>query len=221
MVHEALPCPFVGLLVSAHPEMAILPDIFVARKILSSKYQPYAPQGYFLRGVCGKIFHAPRSRPNFPISGWALVRELFGGFVAAAIDPGDFFRFVQSKNDIAELFVVVTGLFPDLRNADSAAVVRDDFQNPFRSVLGSFSGASGGHPPISGGKCPDEFFQAVEPPVDIVDVPFGGNVVIVHEKLDHGIKAYRFAFSLCHPLLLGVHRCGTLLLSQLPALGSV
>jgi hypothetical protein len=48
---------------SAHPEMTHSPDIFVARKILSSKYQPYA---------CGKIFRAPRSRPNFPISGWAL-----------------------------------------------------------------------------------------------------------------------------------------------------
>ncbi|VTR67116.1 hypothetical protein DESC_590031 [Desulfosarcina cetonica] len=45
--------------------MANLHDIHVPRKILSSKYQPYA---------CGKIFRAPRSRPNFPISGWALVR---------------------------------------------------------------------------------------------------------------------------------------------------
>jgi hypothetical protein len=35
---------------SAHPEMANLPDIGVARKILSSKYQPY---------VSGKIFQAP------------------------------------------------------------------------------------------------------------------------------------------------------------------
>jgi hypothetical protein len=34
----------------AHPEMANFPDISVARKILSSAYQPYA---------CGKIFHAP------------------------------------------------------------------------------------------------------------------------------------------------------------------
>jgi len=40
--------------------MANLPDIFVARKILSSKYQLY---------VCGKIFRAPRSRPNSPIHG--------------------------------------------------------------------------------------------------------------------------------------------------------
>ncbi|WP_319524349.1 hypothetical protein [uncultured Desulfosarcina sp.] len=47
-------------LASVHPEMANLPDIFVARKILSSKYQPY---------VCGKIFRAPRSQPNLPISG--------------------------------------------------------------------------------------------------------------------------------------------------------
>jgi glucose-1-phosphate adenylyltransferase len=45
----------------AHPEMANLPDIFVALKINSSEYQPYA---------CGLIFRAPRSRPNFPISGW-------------------------------------------------------------------------------------------------------------------------------------------------------
>jgi hypothetical protein len=160
MVHEALPCPFVGL----------------------------------------------------------LVGELFGGFVAAAVDPGDFFRFVQSKNDIAELFVVVTGLFPDLRDADSTAAFCDDFQDPFRSVLGGLAGVSGGCPPVSGGKRPDEFFQAVEPPVEIVDIPFGGNVVIVHEKLDHRIEAYRFAFSLCHPFLQGDHRCGTLLLSRLPTL---
>jgi hypothetical protein len=31
--------------VSVHPEMATSPDIFVARKILSSKYQPFAPKG--------------------------------------------------------------------------------------------------------------------------------------------------------------------------------
>ncbi len=37
-------------LFSAHPEMANLPDLGVARKILSSEYQPYA---------CGKIFRAP------------------------------------------------------------------------------------------------------------------------------------------------------------------
>jgi len=43
--------------------MANSPDIFVARKILSSKYLPYD---------CGKIFRAPRSQPNFPISGWTL-----------------------------------------------------------------------------------------------------------------------------------------------------
>jgi hypothetical protein len=35
---------------SAHPEMTLLPDIGVARKILSSEYQLYA---------CGKIFRAP------------------------------------------------------------------------------------------------------------------------------------------------------------------
>jgi hypothetical protein len=45
------------LLTSAHPEMANLPDIFVARKILSLEYQPYAS---------GKIFRTPRSRPNLP-----------------------------------------------------------------------------------------------------------------------------------------------------------
>lgn len=39
--------------------MANLPDIGVAQKILSLKYQPYAPQGHFLRGVSGKIFRAP------------------------------------------------------------------------------------------------------------------------------------------------------------------
>jgi hypothetical protein len=48
--------------------MANSPDIFVARKILSSKYQPYD---------YGKIFRAPRSRPNFPISGWALSRPIW------------------------------------------------------------------------------------------------------------------------------------------------
>jgi hypothetical protein len=35
---------------SIHPEMTNFPDIGVARKILSSEYQPYA---------CGKIFRAP------------------------------------------------------------------------------------------------------------------------------------------------------------------
>ena len=46
--------------------MANLPDTCVALKILSSKYQIYA---------CGKIFRAPPSRPNFPVSGWTLSRE--------------------------------------------------------------------------------------------------------------------------------------------------
>jgi hypothetical protein len=36
--------------------MANSPDIFVARKILSSKYQPYAPQGHFLRATAVKFF---------------------------------------------------------------------------------------------------------------------------------------------------------------------
>jgi hypothetical protein len=36
--------------IGAHPEMANLPDTGVVRKILSSKYQPYA---------CGKIFRTP------------------------------------------------------------------------------------------------------------------------------------------------------------------
>ena len=31
-----------AFLFSAHPEMVILPDLCVARKILSSEYQPYA-----------------------------------------------------------------------------------------------------------------------------------------------------------------------------------
>ena len=44
--------------------MANLPDICVTLKILSSEYQPYA---------CGKILSRPWSRPNLPISGWALV----------------------------------------------------------------------------------------------------------------------------------------------------
>ncbi|PIE67899.1 MAG: PemK family transcriptional regulator [Deltaproteobacteria bacterium] len=35
---------------SAHPEMPNLPDIYVARKMLSSEYQPYA---------CGNILRAP------------------------------------------------------------------------------------------------------------------------------------------------------------------
>jgi hypothetical protein len=39
-----------AVLSSAHPEMTHLPDIGVARKILSSEYQQYA---------CGKIFRAP------------------------------------------------------------------------------------------------------------------------------------------------------------------
>jgi hypothetical protein len=33
-----------------------LADIFVARKILSSEYQPYAPQGHFLRAPVVKFF---------------------------------------------------------------------------------------------------------------------------------------------------------------------
>jgi len=49
--------------------MANSPDIFVARKILSSEYKPYAS---------GKIFRAPRSQPNFPISGWALNNDFTG-----------------------------------------------------------------------------------------------------------------------------------------------
>jgi hypothetical protein len=44
------PVPLEKTLSSAHPEMTNLPDIGVARKILSSKYQLY---------VCGKIFRAP------------------------------------------------------------------------------------------------------------------------------------------------------------------
>jgi len=40
--------PSLSWLVSVHPKMANLPDIFVALKILSSEYQPYAPQGHFL-----------------------------------------------------------------------------------------------------------------------------------------------------------------------------
>jgi len=42
--------PWVYLLVLAYPQMANLPDICVALKILSSEYSQYA---------CGKIFHAP------------------------------------------------------------------------------------------------------------------------------------------------------------------
>jgi len=64
------------LLGSAHPEMANLPDIFVSRKILSLEYQPYALQGHFLRGACVKIFRAPWSRPNSPVSERALGRDL-------------------------------------------------------------------------------------------------------------------------------------------------
>jgi hypothetical protein len=45
---------------SAHPEMAkpilTLADIFVARKILSSEYQLYTPQGHFLRAPAVKFF---------------------------------------------------------------------------------------------------------------------------------------------------------------------
>jgi hypothetical protein len=42
-------CNLRRLLFRAHPEMANLPDIGVARKIESSEYQPYA---------CGSIFRA-------------------------------------------------------------------------------------------------------------------------------------------------------------------
>jgi hypothetical protein len=36
--------------------MANLSDICVVLENLSSEYQPYAPQGHFLRGACGKFF---------------------------------------------------------------------------------------------------------------------------------------------------------------------
>ncbi len=53
--------------------MADLPniwfDIWVMRKILSLEYQPH---------VCGKIFRMPWSRPNLPISGWALSQNTDG-----------------------------------------------------------------------------------------------------------------------------------------------
>ena len=114
-------------IVSAHPEMANLHDIFVARKILSSKYQPY---------VCGKIFRAPRSQPNFPISGWALFIVLIvffclpvsvsaftlegqltqGGMAIGKVDPGAAVRFQGASVRVSPegLFVVVA--FPGMPN---------------------------------------------------------------------------------------------------------
>ena len=42
-------------------KIAFSPNLCVTRKIVSSEYQIYVPQGLFLRGICGKIFHVPRS----------------------------------------------------------------------------------------------------------------------------------------------------------------
>jgi len=52
--------------VSAHPQMANLPDIYVLLKIFSSEYRLYA---------CGKIFRTPWSQPNLPICGRTLVKD--------------------------------------------------------------------------------------------------------------------------------------------------
>jgi hypothetical protein len=49
-LHSKSKTNMMQILYSANPEMADLPDIRVALKILSSEYQPYA---------CGKIFRAP------------------------------------------------------------------------------------------------------------------------------------------------------------------
>ena len=94
---------------SACPEMANSPDIFVARKILSSKYQPY---------VCGKIFRAPRSRPNFPISGQALL-VFFGE------RPVSFLLFDKG-----------------LKIHGAVAVATDEFQNLEHLVGGNETGAA-------------------------------------------------------------------------------
>jgi hypothetical protein len=62
---------------------------------------------------------------------------------------------------------------------------------------------------VSRGHCSNEFFHPVQSGVELVDIPFRGNVVVVHEKLDHGIKAYRLSFSFCHPFLQGTLKMGT------------
>jgi len=49
-----------------HPKTALLPDIFVMLKILSSEYQVYA---------CGKIFRMVRAQEKPLILGWKLTKN--------------------------------------------------------------------------------------------------------------------------------------------------
>jgi hypothetical protein len=53
------------ILISAHPEMANLPDICVARKTLSWEYQSDAPQRHFLRAPPVKSFERLDLEPIF------------------------------------------------------------------------------------------------------------------------------------------------------------
>ena len=53
----------VIVIISSHPKTAILTDIFVMLKILSSEYRLYA---------CGKIFRMPCSQPKLLVFGRKL-----------------------------------------------------------------------------------------------------------------------------------------------------
>jgi len=76
----------------------------------------------------GSIFSIAQISSSWPfLDGQALFRR----FIATPVDPGDFFHFVESKNDIAEVFIVIAGPFPDVGDADSIAATPDDVQNGF------------------------------------------------------------------------------------------
>jgi transcriptional regulator GlxA family with amidase domain len=73
-----------GVTVSAHPEMANLPDLGVARKILSSDYQPYAPQGHSIDNLEEILEHQGDTIP------W-LHKQHDRGEQIAAMCTGTFF----------------------------------------------------------------------------------------------------------------------------------
>ena len=50
----------------------------------------------------------------------------------------------------------------------------------------------------------EQLLNVVESLVEAVDVPLGGDVVVVHEKFDHGVKTHWFASFFGHRHLPGV-----------------
>lgn len=52
------------ILDSSHSKTALLTDIFVMLKKLSSEYQLYAPKGTSFRALVVKFLSTPRSRPK-------------------------------------------------------------------------------------------------------------------------------------------------------------